>query len=62
MITMIRWILMKQKKIKWKSAFWQFFDKQMTELLKNPDELETRLLHYLSEIMQKQQDLKDLSS
>ena len=33
MITLFRWILLKQKEIKWKLAFWQFADKQLVEFM-----------------------------
>ena len=51
MITLIRWYIMKTKEIKWKLAFWQFIDKQATELIKNPEELEKKILPYLVEII-----------
>ena len=35
MITLFRWIILQQKKIKWELALWQFIDKQAKELLKN---------------------------
>lgn len=51
MITLIRWYIMKTKEIKWKLAFWQFIDKQATELIKNPEELEKKILPYLVEVI-----------
>lgn len=51
MITLIRWYIMKTKEIKWKLAFWQFVDKQASELIKNPEELEKKILPYLVEII-----------
>lgn len=51
MITLIRWYIMKTKEIKWKLAFWQFVDKQATELIKNPEELEKKIMPYLAEII-----------
>lgn len=53
MITLIRWILLQQKRIKWKLAFYQFFDKQMQELIKNPEEIEKKIIPYLAEWMPK---------
>lgn len=47
MITLIRWYIMKTKEIKWKLAFWQFVDKQATELMKNPEQLEKKIIPYL---------------
>lgn len=51
MITLFRWILLKQKKIKWELALWQFIDKQATELLKNPEEIEKKFVSALAEII-----------
>lgn len=51
MITLLRWILLKQKEIKWKLAFWQFVDKQTKELMKNPEELEKKFVGALAEII-----------
>ena len=51
MITLFRWILLKQKKIKWELAIWQFIDKQAMELLKNPEELEKKFISALAEII-----------
>ena len=47
MITLFRWILLKQKEIKWKLAFYQFLDKQ----LKNPEELQQKLVHEIAELI-----------
>lgn len=52
MITFIRWLLMKSKKIKWELALWQFADKQLTELIKNPEELEKKIIPYFAEAIQ----------
>ena len=51
MITLFRWILLKQKKIKWELALWQFVDKQANELLKNPEEIEKKFISALAEII-----------
>ena len=51
MITLFRWILLKQKKIKWELALWQFIDKQASELLKNPEEFEKKFISALAEII-----------
>lgn len=51
MITLIRWILLKQKEIKWKLAFYQFIDKQIKEFAKNPKELEKKLMPYLADLI-----------
>lgn len=51
MITIIRMIRLWQLRTKWKLAFWQFIDKQATELVKNPEELEKKILPYLVEVI-----------
>ena len=47
MITLFRWVMLKQKEIKWKLAFYQFLDQQ----LKNPEELQQKLVHELAELI-----------
>ena len=51
MITLFRWFILQQKKIKWELALWQFIDKQATELLKNPEEIEKKFVSALAEII-----------
>lgn len=51
MITLFRWIILQQKKIKWELALWQFIDKQATELLKNSEEIEKKFVSALAEII-----------
>ena len=51
MITLVRWYIMKTKEIKWKLAFWQFIDKQATELMKNTEQLEKKIMPYLAEVI-----------
>ena len=55
MITLFRWIILQQKKIKWELALWQFIDKQATELLKNPEEIEKEFVSALAEIIHNEQ-------
>ena len=59
MITLFRWILLKQKKIKWELALWQFIDKQATELLKNPEEIEKKFVSALAEIIHNENPKKE---
>ena len=59
MITLFRWILLKQKKIKWELALWQFIDKQATEFLKNPEEIEKKFVSALAEIIHNENPKKD---
>ena len=54
MITLFRWILLKHKEIKWKLAFYQFLDQQ----LKNPDELEKKIMSSLAEIIRNTKNVK----
>lgn len=51
MITLFRWLLLQQKRIKWELALWQFIDQQATELLKNPEEIEKKFISALAEII-----------
>ena len=44
MITLYRMIRLWQLQIKWKLAIMQFIDRQVTELTKNPDELEKKFM------------------
>ncbi len=53
MITLFRWILLKQKEIKWKLAMWQFADKKLMEIIKHPEEIEKKIMPYLAEIINK---------
>lgn len=59
MITLIRWIILQQKRIKWELAFWQFIDKQASELLKNPEEIEKKFVSALAEIIHSENPKKD---
>ena len=61
MITLFRWILLKQKKIKWELALWQFIDQQAKELLKNPEEIEKKLVSALADIIHNENPKKDSS-
>lgn len=51
MITLFRMVRLFQLKIKWKLAFWQFVNKQAMELIKNPDELEKKIMDSLAQII-----------
>ena len=59
MITLFRWIILQQKKIKWELALWQFIDQQATELLKNPEEIEKKFVSALAEIIHNENPKKD---
>lgn len=47
MITLFRMIRLWQLRTKWRLAFWQEFNKQATTLMKNPEEIEKKILPYL---------------
>ena len=51
MITFIRWMILKQKEIKWKRAFCRFMEKQLKELALDPEALEKKLLPSLAELI-----------
>lgn len=51
MITLLRYLLYKQKEIKWKLSLWQFIDGQLTDLLRNPEEIEKKIMPYLAELI-----------
>lgn len=51
MITLLRWYLYKTKEVKWKLGFWQFADKRLTELIKNPEELEKKFMDLLAKVI-----------
>lgn len=51
MITFIRWIRLWQLKTKWQFSLLQFIDKQMTDLIKNPEELEKKFVDSLAKII-----------
>ena len=55
MITLFRTIRLWQLRIKWRLALWQFIDKQANELLKNPDEIEKKIVSALAEIIHNEQ-------
>lgn len=59
MITLFRWIILQQKKIKWELALWQFIDQQASELLKNPEEIEKKFVSALAEIIHNENSKKD---
>ena len=44
MITLIRWVIMKQKEIKIKLAFYMFLDRKLRDFLKNPDEFMNKMM------------------
>lgn len=51
MITLIRWYIMKTKEIKYKLAFWQFVDKTVKEIQKDPEWLAKNVMPELAKII-----------
>ena len=54
MITLYRKIKLWMLKTKWELALWQFLDKQIMELIKDPDKLEQKFMPYLTELIHKE--------
>ncbi len=52
MITLFRMLRCWQLKTKWRSAFWRFIDRQATELIRNPQELEKHFIDSLTRLIQ----------
>lgn len=53
MITLFRYFLYKSKKTKWELALWQFIDKQIVEIIEDPEELAKKFMPYLTELIHK---------
>lgn len=58
MITLFRLIRLWQLKTKWYLAFWQFADKQLMELIKNPEELEKKFIDSFTKLIHKESTIK----
>ena len=59
MITLIRAIRLWQLRTKYRLALWQFVDQQAKELLKNPEDIEKKLVSALAEIIHNENPKKD---
>ena len=59
MITLFRAIRLWQLRTKWRLALWQFIDQQAKELLKNPEEIEKKLVSALADIIHNENPKKD---
>jgi hypothetical protein len=44
-------MILKYKKTKWELALWQFLDKELTTLAKNPEEIEKKIMPYLANLV-----------
>ena len=51
MITLFRMMVLKYKKVKWELALWQFLDKELTTIAKNPEEIEKKIMPFLAELV-----------
>lgn len=51
MITLIRLAILKYKKTKWELALWQFLDKELSAIAKNPEEIEKKILPYIAQLI-----------
>lgn len=51
MITLFRMIRLWQIRTKWKLALWQYADKQLMTIVKNPEEIEKKIMPYLVEVI-----------
>ena len=59
MITLFRVIRLWQLRTKYRLALWQFIDQQAKELLKNPEEIEKKLVSALADIIHNENPKKD---
>lgn len=59
MITLFRYIFYKMKEIKYKFIFWQFVDKELTELVKNPEELEKKFIAEIAKLIHENNKLNE---
>ena len=59
MITLFRAIRLWQLRTKYRLALWKFIDQQAKELLKNPEEIEKKLVSALAEIIHNENPKKD---
>ena len=59
MITLFRMIRLWQIRTKWRLALWQFINQQAKELLKNPEEIEKKLVSALADIIHNENPKKD---
>jgi hypothetical protein len=51
MITLFRLFRLWSLKVKWKLAVMQFINSELTKIAKNPEEIEKKILPYLSELI-----------
>ena len=51
MITLYRMIKLFQLKVKWKFEIYQFLDKQLGDIIKDPESIEKKIMPYLAEVI-----------
>lgn len=51
MITLYRMFKLWSLKIKWQLALYQFLDKQLLEIIKEPEAIEKKIMPYLAEVI-----------
>lgn len=59
MITLFRWLFYKMKEIKWKFIFWKFADKELTELIKSPEDLEKKFIEEFAKLIHENNKLNE---
>lgn len=62
MITLIRLMVKNYLKAKWECAFWMAFNSKANELIKNPEEIEKKLLPYIVDAIQKSVDMERIKN
>ena len=60
MITLFRMIKLFQLKIKWKFEIYQFLDKQLMEIIKDPESIGKKVMPYLAEVIHNSVQKQDL--
>lgn len=58
MITLFRLFRLWSLKVKWKLAIMQFINSELTKIAKNPEEIEKKILPYLSELIHNSVELE----
>ena len=60
MITLYRIIKLFQLKIKWKFEIYQFLDKQLMDVINDPESIEKKIMPYLAEVIHNSVQKQDL--
>ena len=51
MITLIRYIMLCQKRVKFKLALYNFLEQELKEVIENKDDLQRKLIHELVDVI-----------